>query len=132
MIGRQQKAREMKKLLTSPNGEMLAILGRRRVGKTYLVRNVYAKSICFELIGVEDGTTKQQLGNFKVQLYKYFGEAAPKKQAKNWLEAFNQLSAILDALPSNHKRVIFFDEVPWLGQKSKSKFIEALGYFWNS
>jgi uncharacterized protein len=132
MIGRQQELKEMHKLLATPNGEMLAVLGRRRVGKTFLIRNAYANKICFELVGVENGNLKEQLGNFHAQLQNYFNNAAPKKQAKNWLEAFNQLSSLLQKNITNEKRVIFFDEVPWLGQTSKSKFIEALGYFWNS
>jgi uncharacterized protein len=132
MIGRQQETKEMHKLLTTPNGEMLAVLGRRRVGKTYLIRNAYANKICFELVGVENGNVKEQLGNFKTQLKHYFGDAASKKQPKNWLEAFNQLSTLLQKNNTNEKQVIFFDEVPWLGQTSKTKFIQALGYFWNS
>ncbi len=132
MIGRQREIKEMHKLLTTPSGEMLAVLGRRRVGKTFLIRNAYANKICFELVGVENGSVKAQLSNFHIQMKNYFGDSASKTQAENWLDAFNELSSLLQKNKSSEKQVVFFDEVPWLGQTSKSKFIQALGYFWNS
>ncbi len=133
MIGRKAQIKEMNKLLHSPKGEMLAILGRRRVGKTYLISKVYEKHITFDIIGVQHGTLSEQMNNFKDQLKKYFGEEAPTKKPKNWLEAFKTLITLLEQQSKKKsKRVLFFDEVPWLGESARSKFITALGYFWNS
>ncbi len=134
MIGRQVEIQEMTKLLTSTSAEMLAVIGRRRVGKTFLIRKVYAQHIRFEIVGTQHATQTEQLSNFKIQLQLYFSKDAPKKRPKNWLEAFNNLSQCLEkeALRSKKKLIIFIDELPWLAETSKKKFVEALGYFWNS
>jgi uncharacterized protein len=132
MIGREHETQIMKQLLVSPKSEMLAVVGRRRVGKTYLIRNVYEDQIKFQIIGSQHTSLVQQLTNFKQQLQKYFGDLAPKKRPANWFDAFHQLSLCLDQQTSRKKPVIFIDELPWLAETSKKKFLDALGYFWNN
>jgi uncharacterized protein len=132
MIGRDIEIKEMQKLIQTSDGEMLAVLGRRRVGKTYLIREVYKNNIALEVVGLQNASTIQSLTIFKNQIKKYFGDNAPSSRPKSWLEAFNTLADILEKTDLTKKKVLFFDEVPWLGDSSKKKFIEALGHFWNS
>lgn len=135
MIGREYEIRQMHQLLQSYDGEMLAIIGRRRVGKTYLIRQTYSEFMSFEIIGVQNETNAMQLKNFYQKLKDYFGDKVPDKKPSDWLDAFNQLKICLEKSKnkkSKKKQVIFFDEVPWLADNSKRRFIEALGYFWNS
>lgn len=131
MVGRTEEIEIINKLLTSGQPEMLAVIGRRRVGKTFLVRETLKSKIDFELIGLKDGTVELQLQNFQLQLARTFENVVFQHPVKNWLEAFENLIQCLQTLPKYKKTVLFFDEFPWLdGQKSGFK--TAFTHFWNS
>ena len=131
IIGRKSQINTLKDALTSSKPEMVALIGRRRVGKTFLIRQVYQNRIDFELTGLQDGNTKAQLQNFQITFSKYFSALELNEKPQNWLAAFHQLSLALDKLSKSEKMVVFIDELPWL-DASKSDFIMALGWFWNS
>jgi len=131
IIGRQQQIKELQEALTTQKPEMVALVGRRRVGKTYLVREVYKDQINFELTGLQYGNKKEQLLNFVYAMEEYFPAYSIDTPPTSWLEAFNVLKKALDALPSSQKQVVFLDELPWLGTK-RSGFLKGLAYFWNS
>lgn len=131
MVGRTEEIEIINKLLTSGQSEMLAVIGRRRVGKTFLIRETLKSKIDFELIGLKDGTVELQLQNFQLQLARTFENIVFQSTIKNWLEAFENLIQCLQTLPKSKKAVLFFDEFPWLdGQKSGFK--TAFTHFWNS
>lgn len=131
MIGRVEEIEIINKLLASKQSEMLAVIGRRRVGKTYLIRETLKSKIDFELIGLNEGPLELQLQNFQLQLARTFTDKANLHPVKNWLEAFEILIQCLKELPKSKKAVLFFDEFPWLdGQKSGFK--AAFAHFWNS
>lgn len=115
----------------SEEAEMIVITGRRRVGKTFLIQSYFEGRFDFELTGVLNVSTEDQLGNFSRQLGSVSPSGIPTALPTTWLEAFAQLATHLDAVKSKRKKVIFIDELPWLAS-SKSRFLEALGYFWNS
>jgi uncharacterized protein len=120
------------KALQSPEPEMVAVVGRRRVGKTFLIRSVYDEHIDFELTGIQDCTLDLQLKNFHTQLKVQFGaNNIPKKKPSDWLDAFWQLISVLEKQENREKSVVFLDELSWLATP-KSGFLEALGFFWNS
>jgi uncharacterized protein len=131
MTGRKEELAILKKALLSDEPEMVAVLGRRRVGKTYLIRHAYADRIDFDLTGIQKGTTRQQLQNFAERLTMYAKPLFPFQRPANWFQAFQMLVTWLESTPKEEKRVIFLDELPWLATR-KSDFIKALGYFWNS
>lgn len=131
LIGRYEEKKIMLGLLSSGNSEMLAIIGRRRVGKTFLTRQVYKETICFEMTGIKDASKKEQLYNFSVQLAEFSKSKIDLAIPENWIKAFTQLARFLDSLKSKKKKVIFFDELPWLATR-RSGFLEALAYFWNN
>jgi AAA+ ATPase superfamily predicted ATPase len=129
LIGREQEIDKLNRLLKSRDPEFLAIYGRRRIGKTFLIDQYFKKQLCFELIGQKNGTLKEQLSNFDQALTK-----RTKKQRtcpSSWQEAFQQLEAHLRGLRGQGKRVIFLDELPWLAGP-RARFMEALQHFWNS
>ena len=128
-IGREKEMSLLKKSVDSDKSEFVVIYGRRRIGKTFLVRTFFSDTYSFYFVGSRNYSTKAQLVNFSKAL-KQAG-ASTKDIPQSWSEAFDQLSTFLDSLPSKKRKVIFFDEMPWIDRK-QSDFVKALEYFWNS
>ena len=130
ITGRKKEIRQLQELLESPRSEFLAVYGRRRVGKTFLLREFFGYQFDFQISGLANATTKQQLFNFHTALSRqsalYF-----EKQPENWLQAFQRLIDHLESLPKVEKRTVFFDEMPWFDTKG-SDFVMGLEHFWNS
>lgn len=129
IIGRDTELTILKELQANNRSDLLAIYGRRRVGKTYLVKTFFRNLIEFECSGAIDSTTQQQLENFAVQIKKHFG-ARTKINISTWPEAFRLLESCLNRRKSKRKKIIFFDELPWL-DTHKSGFLPAFSYWWN-
>lgn len=132
LVGREAEIDIMERLLRSKESELLAIYGRRRVGKTFLIRTYYQDHIVFSCIGEDKAKKQTQLGNFAGQLRHYFFPEVNNRVAPpSWQEAFEMLRICLDGLKGKRKKVLFFDELPWL-DSHKSGFLSAFGYFWNN
>ena len=129
MIGRKPHIKKMHRLLQSKQSEFLALTGRRRVGKTYLIDQIYKKNICFSITGIQNGTYKEQLLNFSNKLAQYT-KSPFITSIETWQIAFIQLTKYLKSLPANKKHVIFLDELPWINT-TRSKFLQFLAHFWN-
>src|SRR3989338_9489725 len=97
-IGRQEEMLLMQALLKNEQAHMLALIGRRRVGKTFLIREVYRKHIVFEMTGLKDASFDQQLTNFALQFNRYFEQTETWQQPSGWLEAFHVLTEQLERL----------------------------------
>jgi hypothetical protein len=127
IIGRIEEQERLKNLYDSGNAEFVAIYGRRRVGKTFLVRQMFDKEILFDLTGLAKGNTREQLKNFNTSLRR--ASNSKIKIADTWLNAFDQLRDCVEK--SNKKRkILFIDEIPWL-DTPRSGFLTALEHFWN-
>ena len=131
LTGRKKEIAVLKEALSSPTPEMISVIGRRRVGKTFLIRTVYKKHIDFEVSGIQNAQGDEQLRNFYQRLKEYFPNTRVLKPPKDWLDAFFILSEHLDQKKKKGKKVIFLDEVPWMATH-KSGFLRGLSYFWNS
>jgi AAA+ ATPase superfamily predicted ATPase len=133
IIGRQKEIKILENVLTSNSAEFIAIYGRRRVGKTYLIKNFFNKQsgIFFELTGLNDGNLKEQLSNFSISLSKVFYQNAEMAVQKSWMDALRQLNMAIENTAFNKRVTIFFDELPWLATR-KSGFLKALEYYWNT
>jgi uncharacterized protein len=128
MVGRIQQIKTLTELLKSPQSEFVAVTGRRRVGKTYLIDTTYDKYISFRVTGIQDGSMAKQLANFMSKL-----EEASKKTyptVSNWQEAFQYLRLYCKSIGRKSKCVIFLDELPWMNTP-KSGFLQLLAHFWN-
>jgi uncharacterized protein len=130
-VGRKKEQEILQKALQSNEAEMVSVIGRRRIGKTFLIKTIYQEHIVFELTGVKDSPVEEQLGNFAYALKKASKNTLIIKPFSDWMEAFYVLTDYLEKLPQDRKYVVFFDEVPWFSQY-KSDFIRGLSYFWNS
>ncbi len=107
------------------------VYGRRRIGKTFLIREFFDYNFAFELTGMANAKTAQQLVNFHNALLKQSTSTIESVPA-TWMEAFQRLITHLETWPANDQRmVIFLDELPWL-DTPRSDFMMALEHFWNS
>jgi len=131
IIGRSEEIAIFNNLLNSQKPELIAIYGRRRVGKTYLIRTFFKDHICFEFTGTIDTDAPKQLYNFAQVLGQYIGKGFVPTTPDHWQEAFVLLTQYLERKRSKKKKVIFFDELPWL-DTMHSGFLAAFDYFWNS
>jgi len=130
LIGRIKEINLLKSALNSDESEMISVIGRRRVGKTFLIQEVYKEDIAFEISGIQNADKSEQLRNFRERLIEFF----PHEEVtmpKDWLDAFFLLVRLLREKKTNKKMVVFFDEVPWMATQ-KSNFLIGLTYFWNS
>ena len=128
IIGREQEQKELQRLLNSGNSEFVMIYGRRRVGKTFLVRETLGKDFCFAMTGLAKQNRKAQLLNFQRTLARYSKRLA-KNTPADWYEAFEQLRTLLEQSKMKRK-VVFLDELPWI-DTPKSNLVSALEHFWN-
>jgi uncharacterized protein len=131
LVGRIEEKAIFERLLHSPKAELIAVYGRRRVGKTFLIRNFFKDYMSFEFSGSIDTEAEKQLYNFTQVLRKNGGKPFAQSTPAHWQEAFSLLSQYIEKLRSKKKKVIFFDELPWL-DTMHSGFLAAFDYFWNS
>ncbi len=132
MIGRETELDILASAYASKKPELVAVFGRRRVGKTYLIGAFFEGKIDFELTGLKDATKEQQLRNFSYSLKDAQKSALLPPLPKDWLEAFHQLKTHLESLGNGERRkVVFIDELPWMAN-GKSDFLTGFSYFWNS
>ena len=129
LIGRKSELYVLKSARNNDKSELIAIYGRRRVGKTFLIREFFKNEIVFEVGGLYRGTMKFQLENFTKELNKRSTKGAITTPT-SWLSAFTLLENYLDRLRSKKKKVVFIDEFPWLATQ-KSSFLMAFENFWN-
>jgi len=129
MIGREQQSTQLREALSLSTSTFIAVTGRRRVGKTYLVDQVYGKYICLRVTGIQGGNLKTQLGNFaqKIAIHANWPLVTIPQ---NWQQVFILLRQYLATLPTHKKQVIFLDELPWM-DTPKSGFVQLLAHFWN-
>ena len=128
IIGRKHEQDILSKCVKSDKAEFIAVYGRRRIGKTFLVKQFFAESFDFYATGVYKISRSEQLKLWQEQLAKHSGTKRPKP--KDWFEAFNQLREYIETLSDKEKVIVFIDELPWL-DTPKSGFIRALELFWN-
>ena len=134
IIGRKKEQQKLANAAESKRPEFLAVYGRRRVGKTYLVKEFFNGRFSFYATGVNGVNMRNQLRAFRDSLVEY--GCIDTDVPKDWVEAFAKLKELLQSRdvkrdPANGKRIVFLDEVPWM-DIPRSEFKSALDYFWNS
>lgn len=134
IIGRKKEIEELERLYNADNAEFVAVYGRRRVGKTYLIKEVFKDRFAFWHTGLspydhdKKFLLRDQLQTFfySLQDYGLEGEPCPK----SWLEAFRLLEKLLAKKDDGSRQVVFIDELPWM-DTARSRFIPAFEHFWN-
>ena len=135
LIGRQHEQKQLEKVFQSDDPAFVAVYGRRRVGKTYLIREFFNKKSCIFMrsSGIHKGSLKRQLDKFRKELEDAFypgRKSTSFAPFSNWHDAFEALKDAIDLFSREKKVVIFLDEIPWMATP-KSGLLEALDYYWN-
>ena len=133
LIGREKEQQILERLYSSNKAEFLALYGRRRIGKTFLIKQFFSDKKCtfFHITGLKDGSISEQLNHFTKTISKCFYRGSELKEKTSWLDAFELLTdSIKKHTKKNTKSVIFLDEFPWM-DTHKSKLLQALDHYWN-
>lgn len=129
IVGRKKELAQIEQYYKSGKAEFIAVYGRRRVGKTYLIRQHFRNQFAFDMTGVMEGSKSEQMTAFHAALkaYGYKG-----KKSTNWIDVFFSLRQLLESkIKAGERCVIFIDELPCL-DTPKAGFVNALGHFWNN
>lgn len=134
IIGREKEISELNKLYDSSLPQFVAVYGRRRVGKTFLIDQTFKNRITFRHAGLspidyqQKNLMKEQLKSF---YYSLISQGMKKSKCPtSWLEAFFMLEMHLQSIDNGSRQVVFLDELPWL-DTPRSGFVTALESFWN-
>ena len=132
VIGRQNEIQTLHTLWKSKEAELIALYGRRRVGKTHLVREILGpRGVFFEMTGMKNASMHQQLKNFTDSLSKTFVQGLPLQTPSNWADALQFLTGEVRKVPRSKKITLFFDELPWMATR-RSNLLQAIDYQWNT
>lgn len=130
IFARIKELKILERIHQSGKPEFLAVYGRRRVGKTFLIREFFKdKGLYFALTGVKKASMRKQLRNFAEEFSRVF-KPTEYKLPKDWFEAFSQLRKAIENLKGTDRIILFFDELPWLAGP-RSEFLEDLDHLWN-
>ena len=130
IIARQRELQSLNKIYTSGKPEFIAVYGRRRVGKTFLIREFFCdKGIYFHITRVKNAPVRKQLRNFMEEFNRVFNSSYTLKP-KDWQEAFSLLRKAIDERSGSERIILFFDELPWLATH-RSGFLQDMDHFWN-
>ncbi len=131
IIGRKEEIGLLEEIVKSRDAGLVAVYGRRRVGKTFLIRTYFQDRMAFELTGMYGASMKEQLLQFSKAMQRAMGSELGIKSPATWVEAFHALQKYLEGKKKNKKWVVFLDEFPWLDGR-KSGFLSAFEHFWNT
>lgn len=129
MIGRKDEIRALDWDFQKEDPQFVAVYGRRRIGKTFLVREKFCDRFAFCHTGVRDGNLEEQLQAFQLSLMQYGYRKCPR--LRNWLDAFSRLRELIAQDGRTDRKVVFLDELPWM-DTPRSGMLKALEYFWNN
>jgi hypothetical protein len=131
LIGREEEINILERIYTSNKPEFLALYGRRRIGKTFLIRKFFEdkSAVFFNTTGAKNGTLVEQLGHFSDQISKTFYNGVALVAPKSWDSAFTLLTDAINNTKAK-KVVLFLDEIPWMATR-KSRLLQTLDYYWN-
>ena len=134
IIGRNEEKETLEACLNSGQPEFLVVYGRRRVGKTFLIKKYFHEKFAFYASGVQSKSKKDKIGMFHESLLSHGSK--DKSVPANWFRAFSRLKDLLESEdcyrdPKTGRKVVFLDELPWM-DSPRSEFKSALDFFWNT
>jgi uncharacterized protein len=131
LVGRKPEVALLEKIKNTEKSAFIAVYGRRRVGKTFLIRRTLGDQFTFQVTGRANVHLKLQLINFHAAILKYFPVAEHKPVPKTWFDMFQLLIFCLEQEDKSTRKILFLDELPWM-DTPQSYFLSSLEHFWNS
>ena len=131
LVGREREIEILENCYTSNKSEFVAVYGRRRVGKTFLLKTLFKDRLTFYATGILGGNKEMQLDTWNYEIRQLELKGIP--DANSWMEAFNNLNKAIEQMTKHgitKKKIIFLDEVPWMATQ-QSDLLSGLDYFWN-
>lgn len=128
VIGRVEEWQRIEECMQSNTAQLIIVYGRRRVGKTFLINEFFDNDFSFKLTGAYNQPTAYQLRNFTAEYNRRTGQKIDVPS--DWVQAFEYLRNYLSSSKNHEKKVVFFDEMPWL-DTARSGFLDAFEWFWN-
>jgi len=120
IVGRKKEKEELLNLYHSKRAEFVAVYGRRRVGKTFLINNLFEDNFTFKVTAIHDNSKQLQLKNFMTALLEYGkGESTEELSLSDWFDAFGKLRVLLEK-SKDMRKIIFIDELPWFDTKRRT------------
>lgn len=129
-IGREEQQKAIQMHLNKNGASLVAVLGRRRVGKTYFVKHILKDKSYFHFTGIQNENKGRLLKEFSVKVNETIENKIQLNVPNDWYEAFRQLKNVLEATHGDKKKILFLDEFPWMDSHA-SNFLQAFEYFWN-
>ena len=129
IIGRTAEFQRLDECMEQDTAQLIIVYGRRRVGKTFLINEYFDNDFTFKITGAYNQPAKYQLQNFVMELNRSF--RTEYSVPKDWVSAFDMLRTCLEEQATERKKVVFFDEMPWLDTRG-SGFLSAFEWFWNN
>ena len=129
-VGREAEINILKELFTRNQSDLIAVLGRRRIGKTYLVKKVFKDHLIFHFTGIKNADKNTVIKEFTRKITELSHSAFAIAPPTTWMDTFGLLKSYLKSINSKKKKVVFLDEFPWM-DTHKSGFLSAFEYFWN-
>jgi AAA+ ATPase superfamily predicted ATPase len=132
IIGREEQINTLEHLFLSQKPEFLAVYGRRRIGKTFLIKQFFQakKALLFSVTGEKDASMKKQIKHFTTKISETFYHGANLTAGKNWDETFAFLTKSFHTVDKDKKIILFFDEFPWMATPN-ANLLQNLDYYWN-
>lgn len=131
IVAREVELERLDRLYESDKAEFIAVYGRRRVGKTYLIRQYFKeKGVYFEVTGIKGADKANQLNKFHREFSRLFVTSPDVVAPRDWDEALSRLVDEVSKINPEQKVILFFDELPWLATP-KSQLVQELDYYWN-
>jgi len=132
IIARKAEQEILHDVLLTKKAEFVAVYGRRRVGKTYLIKTFFRQKKClfFHVTGSNNDSLLTQINRFITEIGNVFYDKSELKSQGTWEGAFNAITKAIELVPKNKKVVLFFDELPWMATR-RSRLIQAIDYYWN-
>ena len=128
MIGRAWECDQLAECMERPSAQLIAVYGRRRVGKTFLINEFFQNHFAFKVTGAYGENALFQMRSFTDELHRKCGRSY--EAPDDWRQVFLWLREYLESLPADEKQVIFMDEMPWL-ETYGSSFLNVFEWFWN-
>ena len=129
IVGRNPQIALFNEAMNATQSEFIAVTGRRRIGKTFLINTFFEEEMCFYMTGVQDQPLKVQLRAFANELG--YRQKTVVSAPEDWMEAFSILRNYVESVKTTKKKVIFFDELTWI-DTPRSGFLQIFAHFWNS